>query len=359
MKRRPKGQQPNHQKPTAPPVVHCRAIVLVDGSGIRKKIKKDYEKAVRDLAVAREQLDVFHQSDLPQFTQWLTAQFGALLTELRELSQKLAADEALIFQVEAEVLFGGGGYARAYKRVMEARENPGPPPPPPPGEGGETDPRGARSGKHQKSKDPEDEDDPLEEMFEDIFGEPGPGESAREEHDFGGGLFSDPPVPPPPSSARLKEIYRALVRRLHPDTQAEMTLQKTEWWHQAQAAYEAGDVEQLEVILTLCEIGESGTTAHTSASMLQRMTARLKVSLREIKRQLSGRRGDPAWGFSRRADRTVLAAQMRNALTADLQGMRDRWQEIQEVIAAWKAAAERIKPPRRKRARPQNTEFPF
>jgi hypothetical protein len=52
-----------------------------------------------------------------------------------------------------------------------------------------------------------------------------------------------------------------------------MTAQKTEWWHQAQAAYEAGDAEQLEVILTLCEIGESGTTAHTSASLLQRITA--------------------------------------------------------------------------------------
>ena len=78
-----------------------------------------------------------------------------------------------------------------------------------------------------------------------------------------------------------------MVRRLHPDTQREMTAQKTEWWHQAQAAYEAGDLEQLEVILTLCEIGDSGTTAHTSASLLQRITAKLKSSLREIKRQIA------------------------------------------------------------------------
>jgi hypothetical protein len=49
------------------------------------------------------------------------------------------------------------------------------------------------------------------------------------------------------------------LRRLHPDTQREMTAQKSEWWHQAQAAYEAGDLEQLEVILTLCEIGDSAS----------------------------------------------------------------------------------------------------
>jgi hypothetical protein len=67
-----------------------------------------------------------------------------------------------------------------------------------------------------------------------------------------------------------------VVHRLHPDIQRDMTAQKTEWWHQAQAAYEAGDVKQMEVILTLCEIGDSGTTAHTSASLWQRITAHLK-----------------------------------------------------------------------------------
>ena len=95
-----------------------------------------------------------------------------------------------------------------------------------------------------------------------------------------------------------RHSYRALVRRLHPDSQREMTAQKTEWWHQAQAAYEAGDAEQLEVILTLCEIGDTGTTAHTSASLLQRITAQLKNSLREIKRQLAELRREPAWNFS-------------------------------------------------------------
>jgi DNA-binding transcriptional MerR regulator len=169
-----------------------------------------------------------------------------------------------------------------------------------------------------------------------------------------GGPAASAQAPP-----RLKELYRALVRRLHPDSQREMTAQKTEWWHQAQAAYESGDVEQLEVILTLCEVGESGTTAHTSASLLQRITAQLKSSLREIKRQLTQRRRDPAWNFSRRADHEVLEFQMRRALTEDLQRMRDRWRETQELIAGWKRAAEHLKPPRRRKRQPRDMEVPF
>jgi hypothetical protein len=136
-----------------------------------------------------------------------------------------------------------------------------------------------------------------------------------------------------------------------------MTLQQSEWWHQVQEAYEVGDLEQLEVILTLCEIGDSGTTAHTSASLLQRITAKLKSSLREIKRQIARQRHDPAWNFSRRIDHDVMAVQMLRKLMGDLEEMRERWRQTQEMIARWKVAAERLKQPRRRKHHPQSWEF--
>jgi DNA-binding transcriptional MerR regulator len=138
-----------------------------------------------------------------------------------------------------------------------------------------------------------------------------------------------------------------------------MTPQKTEWWHQAQAAYEAGDADQLEVILTLCEIGDGGATVHTSASLLHRITAQLKSSLREIKRQIASWRRDPAWNFSHRADHAELLAQLRRELLADLERMREAWRQMQETIAHWKAAAEKLRPQVRHRRQPQSMEFPF
>lgn len=245
---------------------YCRAVVRGDGTGIRKKIKKDYEKALRDLENSRRVLDQFQQRDQPQFTRWLNSHFGALLTELRELNLKLAADEAVVFMVQDEVMFGGGSYARAYQRVMELRDNPEPTPPPPPGGEQIRDPFEGGPG----WGNPDDEDDTLKAIFEELLGEFGPDERPWEETGRQAGQTPQAAAPAHVSK-QLKELYRAVVRRLHPDSQREMTAQKTEWWHQAQAAYEAGDAEQLEVILTLCEIGESGTTAHTSASLLQRI----------------------------------------------------------------------------------------
>jgi hypothetical protein len=138
-----------------------------------------------------------------------------------------------------------------------------------------------------------------------------------------------------------------------------MTAQKTEWWHQAQAAYEAGDSEQLEVILTLCEIGEAGTTAHTSASLLRRITAQLKSSLREIQRQLRAMRREPAWSFSGRTNHAAIADQVGRELVGELMAMRRRWMETQDLLAKWKAAADRLKPLRPRKTRPRFPDCPF
>jgi hypothetical protein len=358
MRHRPTRTKPrSHAVPDARPANHCRALVRVDGRGIRKKIKKDYEKALRDLDNSRRALDQFHRQDQPQFSRWLNSHFGALLTELRELNLKLAADDAIVFLVQNEVMFGGGSYARAYKRVMGLRDNPEPTPPPPP-PGGEKDGKREPFGGRPEWGNPDDPDDPLKAIFEEMFGELGPDEDPRSQR--GSRLGPQPQAAAPAHvPKRLKELYRAVVRRLHPDSQGEMTAQKTEWWHQAQAAYEAGDAEQLEVILTLCEIGESGTTAHTSASLLQRITAQLKSSLREIKRQITQRRREPAWNFSNRTDHAAMAEQVRRELTGEMMAIRRQWMDAQELITRWKAAAEKLKPTRRRKAQPQNPEFQF
>ncbi len=352
-RRAPKRPINGHAVPHSHPLNHCLALVRVDGADIRKKIRKTYEKAVRDLENSRRLLDRFHQTDQPQFTRWLNSNFGALLTELRELNQKLAADEAIVLLVQSEVLFGGSSYARAYQRVMEFKENPEPPPPRP-GGGPEWD--AFEAGDAWGS--PGDEEELAEEFMNEFFGKSRPGAGSGEAHDSRMGP-SARTAAPVLAAKRLKELYRAVVRRLHPDCQQEMTAQKTEWWHQTQAAYEAGDAEQLEVILTLCEIGEAGTTAHTSASLLQRITARVKGSLREIQRQLRALRREPAWNFSGRTDHAAIADQVGRDLAGDLMAMRRRWRETQELLARWKAAAVRLTPRRPRKTDPRFTDCPF
>lgn len=79
----------------------------------------------------------------------MNTHFGALLTESREVSQKLTADEELVLHVQNEMMFGASSDARAYQRVMELRENLEPPPPQDDGAASEgRDPFGARLDGH-------------------------------------------------------------------------------------------------------------------------------------------------------------------------------------------------------------------
>jgi hypothetical protein len=84
----------------------------------------------------------------------------------------------------------------------------------------------------------------------------------------------------------------------------------------------------------------------------------LKSSLRELKRQISQRRREPAWNFSKIAYRAVLADQVRQELVGELTAMRRRWREIQELLEKWQAAAAKLKPPRRRKYPPENMMFP-
>ncbi len=323
-------------------------MVRVDGAPIRDKLRKEHEKASRDLENARRQVEHFHQVDGPEFARWLNSRFGALITELRELGQKVMADEALVAIVEDEAMLCGIPLAKAYQRVMAMRDAPEEPPP------HQSDADEAAGGRpHPDGGGPEaagpSEAEELErEFFERLLGE-------MDDAGGGGGPLGRRAVPgvTAEAAARLKELYRAVVRRLHPDTQAEMTAQKTEWWHQAQAAYNAGDADQLEVILTFCEIRESGTTARTSAGLLLRIIAQTKRGLREVKRQISRLHADPAWDFSRRKDKEAYAFMLERRLTEDLRVMRAAADELADMIDRWKAKLERSDRAHRRKGPPK------
>ncbi len=317
------------------------ALMRVDGRKIREKIKREYEKLVRDLRQAREQVDRFQNENLPGFSRWVNSRFGALLTEIRETTQRLSTLQGLFLEMETEILLSGISPGQAYARVKEQREQvkaPGEESPE-----SEEDPRKTHSSRSRQTAEDGDS------KFDDFFGfgkENKPGTAAH-----------------PLSSAvahRLKELYRALARRLHPDAQKDMTPQKREWWHQAQGAYEKGDVEQLEIILSLSEIEDTGTTEKTSLSALQRISGTLKKSLRQLKAQTARHRRDPAWDFDPKGDNEVLASTMRRQLNHELRSLKVELAGMESQVAAWTAQSVRRRSPRpRRRAISDPFEFFF
>src|SRR5437867_6980560 len=98
--------------------------MAINSTPIRQKAQRDYVKARRDLQRARQQLETFERRDQPQFAQWLSQHFGALLTQLRETDHLLQETRQLIREVESVVICERVTHARAYAQVIWRRQHP-------------------------------------------------------------------------------------------------------------------------------------------------------------------------------------------------------------------------------------------
>src|SRR4030095_2067492 len=251
--RRMKGKRPAPRSKSRPPArprwSGSLTLILIDERPIRDSAYKACTKEARRGATRGDDVESFETRDLPAFSCWESQVFGPLMTELREVTSKLEEKNHLLALIDEERIWTNCSRVVAYRRVMEARNNPSPPPTRP-----EFDPRssGSRaipkvfgesdlppdfdidefdrmSGRQKKDIYEFYEDVAL--MFELLYGVAAPqfdnlleqernrrhGRKAEEppplEHCF-------PPDPQPPPNRdwdRIKEVYRTLVRRLHPD----------------------------------------------------------------------------------------------------------------------------------------------
>ncbi len=335
------------------PKTDFSAIIPVNGAPVRNKAKRAYTKARQDLELARKEKERYESADLPAFQRWHNRHFGKLLTEIRETQQELEQKRMLFFEVESEAIRQNISYQQAYQRIMERRKNPDPPEPEKTQPGSspweEEHPHGDFEPDDGSNADWDDMKDVFDEFFEDVFGFR-PEDHARH--------HSDAPPEKPQPTHRIKTIYRSIVRHLHPDVQSEISPEKLEWWHQAQTAYEERDVEQLEMILTLCEIETPEAMAQTSVSLLQRITHQFRSTLRAIKREIKRLKSSPAWNFSEIANPERLRREIKREHEADLETMRELLRAIDEQIAHW-AEPPRTRKSRRPSFRPDHPEFLF
>ena len=113
-----------------------------------------------------------------------------------------------------------------------------------------------------------------------------------------------------PEDARLKEVYRLLVRRLHPDTRADGDPEVSALWHEVQEAYQAGKLERLEMLLALTDIRSKSAGEHTTLYQMREVLAELRRAFEALQKSLREARKEPAWNFTRGAKLEAIEARL-------------------------------------------------
>jgi len=352
--------QPTTRKKTGPPAQACHlvaGIILIDQKPLRRTVVADCTAAMARLERARIGWHRFEREDKPAFVRWRAREFGALLSKARDVEVQLRDAQTLVHEVEMEMRRGFQDAHSAYQRVMFRRENPMAADE----ETEESYPRESGAAgrlsefekealfqewvKKSLGTNPDKMDDDAysttfeafkSHMFFSAREEPRRRNATRatarervaeEEEEEGEEEVK--------VDARVKELYRALVRRLHPDLRADGSAAVSALWHEVQEAYAASDVARMEILLALSDIQSSQLGEGTSLSQIHSVLSELNRSLRALEKSLLEAQEEDAWNFARTGPDHDLRLRVERQLKSDLLARMTRLDLFTRTIASW------------------------
>jgi hypothetical protein len=333
-------------------------LIRLNTHSLRKKAILAHQKAERALAQLQEQLKRYHDQDVPGFRSWMHRTFGHLLTRQRELQRAIEDKQVFIYEIHAMAHRYRLSDLAAYRKVVWRRAHPDEAQAEDLAfEEAERQRQQARSAKDQPDGFIHDDDPDRDEFFGDDEFEDDPdgdedGFDAFFESMTGIRLPSRKAGDSNPDQKTVKELYRNIVRRLHPDHHGQMSEARKSLWHEAQAAYRHHDLNALHSILARCEDGEAGLGDHSPISLIRRMTQQLKTATQSTRREIRTLKRDVAWDYETRVKNTHFVRGIRMDLENMVHTLQWNLNDIEQELARLDRLATRQtqqrQPPKRK-----------
>ena len=350
----PRNAIGSKQARKTPEVTLAGEIVLIDAQPFRDRATADCSAARARLEQARSSWHRFERKDKPAFARWRAREFGALLSRAREVETQIHDYQAIVHEVEMEMRRGFQDAYRAYQRVMARRADPSAESPaeeaaPRPGEARklsdfEKEALFQEWVKRSLGTNPDKMDDEAysasfeafkSHMFRPPAEEAGPrANRARPARPEPARTASAAPEPDDEVDARLKELYRRLVRRLHPDLRADGSATVSALWHEVQEAYLSGDVARMEILLALSDI-ETNRSTGQSLAQLYALQRELERACWALEKSLLEAEDEEAWDFARSGPRNDLRRRVERQLKSDLAARSHRLDLLARTIADW------------------------
>lgn len=155
-----------------------------------------------------------------------------------------------------------------------------------------------------------------------------------------------------PEANEIKQVYRSLARRLHPDMNPILSEREKELWHDAQQAYSDGDLYALETIWSVLESHDKEGSFFnfekiTSLSRLKSLLKDLQKKLRATQKLLRDAKKTPSWDFSNILANPVRLKQIRREVDREFReattALKIELENYEKQIETWSQPRKRAK----------------
>jgi hypothetical protein len=326
-------------------------IILIDQGPLRRSAAADCTVAMARLEDARVAWHRFEREDKPAFARWRAREFGPLLSNARDIEAQIRDHQALVDEVELEMRRFFQDPHSAYQRVLFRRQNPGAAAaevhqPADAGEGrrlSEFEQEALFQEWVQRSlgTNPDKMDDEAYttsfETFKTHMFQSRPPEPRANAARTAAAARPEPVEEEPDLivDVRVKELYRTLVRRLHPDLRADGNAAVSALWHEVQEAYAAADVARLELLLALSDLEASRIAEQTSLFQMRTVFAELSRAICALEKSVQEAEEEDAWNFARAGANPDLRLRVQRQLKTDLAARGLRLDLLARTIASW------------------------
>ncbi|MEO0445439.1 MAG: J domain-containing protein [Verrucomicrobiota bacterium] len=148
---------------------------------------------------------------------------------------------------------------------------------------------------------------------------------------------------------RVKELYRKLAKKLHPDHHPEATERETYFWNKVQEAYEAKCARSLEILEMRYRMDCGERPTKTDVPLLEEGIEEMREERMELREDLREAKGDPAWEFRLKPDeeRERLKEELVSAIAEDTKALEKEFHELVELEERLTQEADLMNPAKR------------
>jgi hypothetical protein len=246
--------------------ITCKNLIHIENPPVKKILIDRYQSYITQIHELKSKIELFELQDEPAYETWMKQNFSKIVSEIQQVKSQSSELQNRFTEAELIALRYGISLEEAYKRVLEKTEN----------------------AKEKEKKEDEEGVDPEESDFRDSF-----------EKTFGFRPQKSPKIGSCNQRRSLKETYRFLARKLHPDMR---TVSHPHWddlWFEAQFAYQTCNLEDLNRVALIVEAHESVHSDHPHLSTVFKVNIVFEKQIFQLENQMKNLERGPAWEFSK------------------------------------------------------------